>query len=37
MFSEMVMGFLKLWWAWMPFIAVMVGGMIYESRHADID
>lgn len=33
MWSEIVMGTLKLAWAWVPFLLVMVGGAIYESKH----
>ena len=37
MFSEIITGTLKLWWAWVPFIAVMITGAIWEARNERSD
>lgn len=35
MWDEILRGIMKLAWAWIPFILVMIGGMIYEHEKRD--
>ena len=37
MFGEIFTGVIKLAWAWIPFLVVMIGGAIYEHRHNEVD
>ena len=32
MWDELILGIWKLAWAWIPFLVVMIGGAIYESK-----
>lgn len=32
MWDEILRGTMKLAWAWIPFLVVMIGGAIYESK-----
>ena len=36
MWDEILRGTMKLAWAWIPFILVMIGEMIYEARHPEM-